>query len=250
MVPIFCHTALGTDRFEAAPVCGLRQSSLLRHGVPSAWCARAGIFVLSAASGSPMAFERQNPPLAGGVLVGGASRRMGTPKQLLMFRGRSLAARAAGALLAHVSPVVILGAGALPDDMPSLPTLPDAPGMTGPAAGLVAALRWRPGSAWVFAPCDLPGIDERAVAWLIAQRRPGALAVLPRSDGIRVEPLFALYEPEGLELLAGLAAAGKPPRELAHHPRVACPVVPPELRASWTNLNTPEDAAALGITKE
>jgi len=122
--------------------------------------------------------------------------------------------------------------------------------MTGPAAGLVAALRWRPGSAWVFAPCDLPGIDEGAVAWLLAQRRPATLAVLPRADGIRVEPLLALYEPAGLELLAGLAAAGKPPRELAHHPRVACPVVPPELRASWTNVNTPEDAAALGIIQD
>lgn len=195
-----------------------------------------------------MALERRNRQPAGGVLVGGAASRMGTPKQAMVFRGRSLAAIAAGALIRRLSPVVLLGAGAIPSDMPLLEAIPDVPGLSGPAAGMVAALRWRPDTPWVFAPCDLPNIDERAVLWLLAQRRPGTPAVLPRVAGDRVEPLFALYEPEGLELLADLAAAGRPPRELAHHSRVVCPEVPPGLRGAWANANTREDAAALRIT--
>ncbi len=194
------------------------------------------------------------PPVWGGLLVGGASLRMGSPKQLLAVAGVTLAERAAAALEPHVAGIAVLGAGALPaalagrvrlDDV----ALPEEVAPAGPLAGMLAAMRWRPEAAWVFVPCDLPAVEPVAVGWLVAQRRPGRWAVLPRAaEAAPPEPLLALYEPAARELLEALAAvpgAGRAPRRLAGDPRVATPVVPPELARSWAGVNTREELGAL-----
>jgi molybdopterin-guanine dinucleotide biosynthesis protein A len=204
-------------------------------------------------------------PLWGGVLIGGASRRMGEPKQLLRFRGRTLLETATAALAPHVAGLALLGAGSVPAAAADLPRVADSPlpesdggqptgdarerasAGDGPLAGLLAALRWRPDAAWVFAPCDLPWIAPDAVAWLLAQRAPARWAVLPRPlpDG-PVHPLFALYEPPALTVLEELAAAGRrAPRFAAEHPRVAVIPVPPELARCWRGVATREDLGDL-----
>ena len=204
-------------------------------------------------------------PVWGGVLIGGASRRMGEPKQLLRFRGRTLLETATAALAPHVAGLALLGAGPVPAAAAALPRLADAPlpegsggereqadaerapAGAGPLAGLLAALRWRPDAAWVFAPCDLPWIASEAVAWLLAQRAPARWAVLPRPspDG-PVHPLFALYEPAARAVLEELAAAGRrAPRFAAEHPRVAVVPVPPPLARCWRGVATRDDLAAL-----
>jgi molybdopterin-guanine dinucleotide biosynthesis protein A len=211
-------------------------------------------------------------PVWGGVLIGGAGRRMGAPKQLVRHDGATLAERAVAALVAHAEGVALLGAGAVPAALDALPRLADAelaggvgagargsgagPAAAdsaadagGPLAGMLAAVRWRPDAAWVFAPCDLPAIAPEAVAWLLGERRPGRWAVLPRTaPGAPVEPLFALYEPPAHRLLEELAAAppaGRAPRRLAGHPRVAVVTVPPALARCWAGANTPAELAAL-----
>lgn len=209
--------------------------------------------------------ETIEAPVWGGLLVGGASRRMGSPKQLLELGGVTLAERAAAALEPHVVGLAVLGAGELPAALACRVRLDDAalpreagatgagarpPGPSGPLAGMLAAMRWRPEAAWIFAPCDLPALEPAAVAWLVAQRRPGRWAVLPRArEGAPPEPLLALYEPDARELLETLAAApgaGRAPRRLAGDPRVATPVVPPELARCWAGVNTREELSALG----
>jgi len=225
-------------------------------------------------------------PVWGGVLIGGGGRRMGAPKHLLRHRGATLAERAVAALAPHVEGVALLGAGAVPAALAGLPRLADAPlgaidagpepaggepavaledgarpaagapgpgasnrAAAGPLAGMLAALRWRPAAAWLFAPCDLPEIAPAAVAWLLGERRPDRWAVLPRAAGrAPVEPLFALYEPPAhrlLEELAGSPPAGRAPRRLAAHPRVAVVTVPPDLARCWAGANTPAELAAL-----
>ena len=219
-------------------------------------------------------------PVWGGVLIGGAGRRMGGPKQLLRHGGVTFAERAVAALAFHAEGVALLGAGAVPAALDALPRLADVPlvpvvaggsggppegaesvvegasrgvaaggAVGGPLAGMLAAVRWRPAAAWVFAPCDLPSIAPAAVAWLLAQRRPGRWAVLPRTaPGAPVEPLFALYEPPAHRLLEELAAAppaARAPRRLAGHPRVAVVTVPPALARCWAGANTPAELAAL-----
>jgi molybdopterin-guanine dinucleotide biosynthesis protein MobB len=189
----------------------------------------------------------QRRPVLGGVLIGGGSRRMGRPKQLLEHRGKSLVERAAEALTAAVDRVVLLGEGEIPDALAGLHRLPDPPGLTGPVAGLLAGQRWCPEAAWLMVPCDLPLITEEAVRWLLGQRACGRWAVLPRPVGGRVEPLFAVYEPQARELLESLVAGGRPaPKLLADDPKVVCPEPPPSLAVQWTGVNTPKQYRALG----
>ncbi len=49
------------------------------------------------------------PPLVGGILVGGASRRMGSAKSLLEWHGETFVERIATALTTVVPEVVLLG---------------------------------------------------------------------------------------------------------------------------------------------
>ena len=179
--------------------------------------------------------------------MGGGSRRMGSPKQLLHHGDSTLIEIAAAALGETVDDVVILGGGDLPESLARHPRLPDVNDTTGPMAGMLAAMRWQPRSAWIFAACDLPLLRSEAVSWLCRQRRPGRWAVLPRLGEAGVEPLLAMYEPQSRGLLEDLVARDlRAPRHIADHPRVVSPTPPEELHPQWTNANTPEELEALG----
>lgn len=180
--------------------------------------------------------------LAGAILVGGQSRRMGRAKSGLRYRGRSFAATVAEAVREVVAEVVFVGAGALPDDVPALPRLADVDGLAGPLAGVLAALRHRPDRAWLVAACDLPLLDAEAVRWLAAQRA-GQVAILPRLGAAqRVEPLLAIYEPAARPLLEALAARGESSlQSLGGEAGVSTPEPPPGLADAWRNVNTPSD---------
>ncbi|HSM52334.1 MAG TPA: molybdenum cofactor guanylyltransferase, partial [Thermoanaerobaculia bacterium] len=141
-----------------------------------------------------MARAGARAPLCGGLLVGGASRRMGTPKQLLEIGGRALGEIVATALAPHVETLCLLGDGEVPPELAGLPRLADLPGIGGPLAGMLAALRARPGDGWLVAACDQPGLTPEAVAWLVARRGEGELAVLPRRAPGRVEPFPGIDE--------------------------------------------------------
>ncbi|MEE8192973.1 MAG: molybdopterin-guanine dinucleotide biosynthesis protein B [Gemmatimonadales bacterium] len=202
--------------------------------------ARAEEIVLARLAGA-----LQARPVIGGILIGGASRRMGRPKQLLGVAGAAMAERVAAALAPHVDETVLLGGGAAPASMADVPRLADPPGIVGPLAGILAAARWAPQATWIIAACDLPLIDRAAVGWLHDQRRPGRWAVLPMLPA-GVEPLLAVYEPQAAELFEDLATAGESaPRRLADRARVWTPAPPEELYRCWYNANTPHDLAAL-----
>jgi molybdenum cofactor guanylyltransferase len=203
----------------------------------------------------PAARPTRQAPLYGGLLVGGASRRMGRPKALLATADGTLAERAAAALRPAVERLVLLGDGPVPASLAGLPRLVDAAlpgaaaGPAGPLGGLLAALRWAPQAAWVLCPCDLPRVRPEAVRWLAAQRRPERLAVLPRAaPGGPPEPLLALYEPGVRPAVEALAAAGgRAPRRLAGSAGVAEVEVPPELADCWRDADTPGEMAAAGM---
>jgi len=177
-----------------------------------------------------------------GVLVGGSSSRMGCPKQLLEHDGRRLVDRVVDAVHPRLGDPVLLGSGAVPETLSANRRLPDAPGIAGPMAGLMAALRWAPNTAWLMVACDQPLISRRAVDWLIGQRQPGCWAIMPRLADGPVEPFLAVYEPQVLPLLERLARSGKlAPWRLTNQANVISPAPPEELAASWRNVNTPEE---------
>lgn len=181
-------------------------------------------------------------PIRSGILMGGESRRMGSPKQLLNHEGRPLIRRAVDGLGPTPMEPVLLGSGPVPEDLADTHRLADAPGIAGPLGGLVAALRWSPADAWLMVACDQPLITREAVDWLVAQRRPGRWAVLPRLGDGPVEPFLAVYEPQALGLLENLARSGAfGPWRIAGHDKVSSPEPPAELAACWKNVNTPEE---------
>jgi molybdopterin-guanine dinucleotide biosynthesis protein MobB len=156
-------------------------------------------------------FAWTSVPVWAGVLVGGASSRMGTSKHLLTRGGVTLLERLVAALAPRVAGVALLGDGEAPKALKVLP----------------------------FA-------DDDVARWLMAERCPGRWAVVPSLREGMVEPLLALYEPQALPLLEAIAAAGVPaPRLVARHPKVTTLAPPDALRRAFFNVNEAADLAAL-----
>ena len=185
-------------------------------------------------------------PVWAGILIGGGSSRMGRPKHLLRRGGRTYLERLLAAFAGRVAGVALVGGGEVPAAHAGLPCLPDAPGVAGPLAGMLAAMRWQPDAAWLIAASDLPFADEDAVRWLLSERRPGRWAVVPSLHDGMLEPLFALYEPQACGLLEEVARGDNPaPRLVAPHEKVAAPAPPDALRRAFFNVNVPADLDAL-----
>ena len=164
--------------------------------------------------------------LRGGILIGGASERMGQPKATMLYRGLPLIAHVDLALRARCASVLMLGSE----------SLPDAAGVDGPLAGILAALDYDADVWWVIAACDMPLINEAALDWLLGHQGEAIDAVIPRDAEGHLQPLLALYHGRIGPPLRGLTA----PRQAAQLERVATPLIPEALQQSWVNVNTPE----------
>jgi molybdenum cofactor guanylyltransferase len=130
--------------------------------------------------------------IAGFVLVGGASRRMGRDKALLDYAGETLVqsvafevAKAAGSVALLGDPVRYghLGMRVVPDIIPG----------RGPMSGLHAALA-STGAEWVLlVACDLPNVEAGFLRLLIDQ------AILTKAKCVAargqngLEPVCAVY---------------------------------------------------------
>ncbi len=199
------------------------------------------------------------PPLVGGILIGGRSRRMGTAKALLEWEGRSFVERIASVLATVVAESWLLGSGLeLPAEMARLPAVADAAGVRGPLAGLLAAFEARPGAAWLVLSCDQPLLSTPTLEWLIGERRSGRIAVLPRLVPGRIEPFPAIYEPGSRAELAAMAAracaaagssgAGSGAgslQPLAENAGVRVVEVPQRFAGDFRGVNTPEEWSEL-----
>ena len=93
-------------------------------------------------------------PLTGVLLVGGASRRFGTPKALAMFDGETLADRGRRVLAEACDQVLVVGkAGELPFDV-----IDDSAAVRAPIAGVVAGLSAARHDVAIFLPVDCPSV--------------------------------------------------------------------------------------------
>jgi len=182
-------------------------------------------------------------PVWAAVLVGGAGRRMGQPKSGLRIGDEPLLARITRVAAACAEGVVLVGKGPVPEECAERLRLPDAPGVEGPLAGLLSAMRWQPDARWLALACDLPFVNERAIRWLLDRCGPGRPAVAPhREDPGLTEPLFAVYDPPAASLLeAGARGGERSLRRILASSRVFSPRIPADLQRAWTNVNTPAD---------
>ncbi|MEJ7719137.1 MAG: NTP transferase domain-containing protein [Ilumatobacteraceae bacterium] len=127
--------------------------------------------------------------VAGAVLTGGASRRMGSTKALVPERGVPLAERAARALHdGGCDPVFLVGGEV--DDLAGLgrPVVADLTPGSGPLGGVLSALAAASGAAVLVAACDLPrwrpprlpGCSSPAVTWRSRRARDDTCCCAPR----------------------------------------------------------------------
>jgi molybdenum cofactor guanylyltransferase len=186
--------------------------------------------------------------VAGLLLTGGSSRRMGHDKAELVVAGERLADHAARVLTAVCEPVLEIGPGrseleAVDDDEPR----------AGPPVALVTgarALRARGDDGpVVLLGVDLPFVDQRLLELLV--RHPASETVVPMAGGMR-QSCCARYAPDALATAAELVERG----ERAMHALLSAVPAVEITEAEWrevapadalVDLDTPEDLAHHGI---
>ncbi len=139
--------------------------------------------------------------VAGIVLAGGLSRRMGGgDKGLRELGGRPLMARTIERLSAQASPIAI-NANGDPSRFAAfgLPVIPDLTAdRPGPLAGVLAGMRWAekaaPGARFIVtAACDTPFFPQDMTARFLAAAGSTYPAIALASSAGRVHPVFALW---------------------------------------------------------
>ena len=136
--------------------------------------------------------------LTGIVLIGGASKRMGSPKALLELDGEKLFFRAAQKLAGKLDRVYL--SGKVEQEGPTrsggFPLIPDRYQDIGPLAGILSAFEYLPeDTALLILATDMPLVDDASIDVLIRHRNPARYATIFRNEknGF-LEPLFAIYE--------------------------------------------------------
>jgi molybdenum cofactor guanylyltransferase len=169
------------------------------------------------------------------LLVGGASRRFGSPKALAQVGGETLAERGWRVLAELGGERLALGKAA--DELPlPFPVLDDGSPVRAALAGVVGGMRAAAGEVVVVLPVDMPHVDAETLRALAAACREAAAPV-----GSTLPAAFRRSALPVLErrLAAGELRVGEALAELGAE-RVA---VDP---ARLANVNEPADLERLG----
>ena len=129
--------------------------------------------------------------VAGAVILGGRSTRMGRDKASLTVGGVAAATRIARVLAELFEDVLLVG-GDPPSSAPGR-RVPDPPGPACPLRGIVAALAAASAERVLVVATDLPLVTPALLLAMVAW--PRAEVVVPRPGGV-AQPLCALYERE------------------------------------------------------
>jgi molybdopterin-guanine dinucleotide biosynthesis protein A len=188
------------------------------------------------------------PALAGVVLCGGRSVRMGIDKATIEIDGTTLLDRAI-ARLAGVCDPVLIAPGGLTLDVDAHFLVPDTLPDAGPLGGIVAALQRSPHPRLAVVAVDMPWLDAALLSLLASRIGDHDIALCETQRGM--EPLHAIYAQSALP--AAAAALQSPDRSLRGLIRRLRSVRVSE--AEWrvagfserfaANVNTPADLASL-----
>lgn len=138
--------------------------------------------------GDAIARGVERPALLGAILAGGASRRMGTPKAgVRIFGSETLAERMVRILSPLCAEVILLGHG---EGAPAhLERLPDAAGLAGPVAGVMALLESERADAYLVVPVDMPFLAPAHLQALLP-------APVGSGEGAPCAAVFGGHEPD------------------------------------------------------
>lgn len=155
---------------------------------------------------------RSRADITAAILAGGEGRRVGgNDKGLLELAGKPLVAHVAATLRDQVGSIFICANRHAHEYAHFGTVIPDTqPGFHGPLAGIAAALE-RCQTHWMLTvPVDAPNppadLAERLLAAVDAAQADAAVA----HDGVRRQPLFALYRARVAESAFAALAANRP----------------------------------------
>lgn len=145
---------------------------------------------------------RGRDEVAGVLLVGGASRRFGSPKALAVYEGQTLAERAHAVLLEAFGRVLVVGKEADGLELP-FPLVDDESEVRAPIVGVAAGLREAGAEVCVVLPTDMPLVTPVLLRSLAAGAE-GADVAVPQTG-----PLPGAYRRTALPVLEQSIAAGE-----------------------------------------
>lgn len=188
------------------------------------------------------------PDTSAVILAGGRSSRMGgEDKGLILFRGRPMIAQVIAALTTRVDTIFINANRNLERYREfGYPVIRDATAdFDGPLAGFLAALRAVSTPQVLLTPCDSPLLAPALIDRLVSAKRQSGAEIAVAHDGERLQPVYALLSVSLADNLAAFLAGGG--RKIdrwypqTHMIEVDCR----DLGASFVNVNTPDELAAL-----
>lgn len=197
--------------------------------------------------------------IAGWILAGGASSRMGRAKALLEIGGEPMIVRTARLVESVVGPAVVVG-GAHEYDNLGLSAVEDDVAGAGPLEAIATALRVS-NSPWnLILACDLPYLTREWLQFLVKRALESqADAVIP-INVLGAEPLCAVYHKCGEPLIRTAIEHGvRKVTDGLKYLRIEA-IEPAEWKAFdsegllFKNMNSPEDyeeaKARLGVRYE
>lgn len=145
--------------------------------------------------------------IAGVVLAGGMSRRMGFDKALVPWRGKPLVSYPLELLSGFFREVVIIARNSGDYSGLGFPVHGDLIQARGSLVGLYSGLNAVEAPLALFTACDMPLVTAPLVELIISSFEDGVLAVVPESE-FGPEPLLALYSKKCLPLMERLITSG------------------------------------------
>lgn len=146
--------------------------------------------------------------VAGFVLAGGKSTRMGTDKAFIELKGRTLLEHTLASMRSVTPDIRIVGARE--KFAPFALVVEDIFQECGPLGGIHAALRGSPAELNIMLAVDMPFVSEIFLHYLISEARTAteATVIVPRSEGRR-QPLCAVYRPQFADTAEQALLAGR-----------------------------------------
>ncbi|WP_298523795.1 molybdenum cofactor guanylyltransferase [uncultured Christiangramia sp.] len=182
------------------------------------------------------------------ILAGGESRRMGTDKGLLNFKGTPM--------ILHI--IKLLDTLNLKTSIISRnkeylkfgkPLYTDIIPKKGPMGGLYTALEYSKAPMVILLACDMPSINKEGIQSLMTVAEPGKITVA--TDSERISPLFACYPKSVIEKVekAILADELKMQEFVSKQPYITVDFKATENTEVLQNLNTREELQAAENTE-
>lgn len=186
--------------------------------------------------------------IVGVILAGGKSRRMGTNKALLPYRGQPLIEHIAKVMQEVFERVIVVADEREAYQFLNLRVYPDIHKDCGPLGGIHAAFHHSDANALFVVSCDLPGLMPNLIEYILSVDAH-APAVVPAADE-KVHPLCGLYRRKMLPQIEQAIQDGVLAlRALLENVGAVTVPITPELpfytKQLLSNVNSPDDFAAI-----